>query len=55
MILVRFIQSKKAIESILVTPFGIVTSVRLEQPLKAYHPMLVTLLGMEILVRLVHL
>ena len=45
------VQPLKAIDSILVTEFGMVTNVRFEQPLKVYAPILVTELGMFIDVR----
>ena len=41
-ILVKLLQSSKADEPILVTPFGITILVKLLQPEKAYEPMLVT-------------
>ena len=49
---VKLLHSRKAISSILVTLFGIVTEVKLEQRKNAEFPILVTLLGMSIDVKL---
>lgn len=51
-ILVRPVQSKNALVSIMITLFGIVMLIRLWQPAKAPCPMLVTLLLSVALVRL---
>ena len=50
--LVKFLQTEKADEPMLVTLSGITILVKLLQPEKASEPMLVTPLGISILVKL---
>lgn len=52
---VRFVQPSKALQPILVTPYGMVIFLRPVQSSKAFQLILVTLFGMLMLVRLVHL